>query len=41
MAWVALDPVANLGFFLGCRIAMKLSQQARGFRFDRVPGTAA
>lgn len=41
MAWVALDPIANLGFFLGCRIAMELSQQARGFRFDRVPGTAA
>lgn len=41
MAWVAFDPVANLSFFLGCRLTMKLSQQARGFRFDRVPGTAA
>lgn len=41
VAGVSFDPVANIGFFLRCRITIELSQQARGFRFYRVPGTAA
>ena len=41
MAGVCLDPGADVGFVLRGGIILKPGQQARGFRFDRVPVPAA
>ena len=37
VARICFDPGANVGFVLGSRIAVKLCQQARGFRLDLFP----